>query len=121
YGVMAAVSTLFVTKDEPVHARLCGPLEQWLHAVLFVLHPIVLAAFALLWWTGHPGVLAVPLAVVIAFGAYQLVYWNVVRREPYRAGGTHIDNRWYADLGARWYDADDTPIALLRAEGRHRN
>ncbi|MBC7977120.1 MAG: 3-demethylubiquinone-9 3-O-methyltransferase [Myxococcales bacterium] len=32
-----------------------------------------------------------------------------------------VNNTWYADLGARWYTAEDTPIALLRAESRHRN
>jgi 2-polyprenyl-6-hydroxyphenyl methylase/3-demethylubiquinone-9 3-methyltransferase len=32
-----------------------------------------------------------------------------------------VNNTWYADLGSRWYDAQDTPIALLRAEARHRN
>jgi 2-polyprenyl-6-hydroxyphenyl methylase/3-demethylubiquinone-9 3-methyltransferase len=32
-----------------------------------------------------------------------------------------VNNDWYADLGARWYTARDTPIALLRAESRHRN
>jgi 2-polyprenyl-6-hydroxyphenyl methylase / 3-demethylubiquinone-9 3-methyltransferase len=32
-----------------------------------------------------------------------------------------VNNAWYADLGARWYEARDTPIALLRAEARQRN
>ncbi|MGH9889303.1 MAG: hypothetical protein ACREBE_27460, partial [bacterium] len=57
YIGLAIFSTLFVTKDEGVHARLCSGGEQWLHAVLFVLHPIVLAAFAYLWWTGAVGLL----------------------------------------------------------------
>ncbi|MBA3501372.1 MAG: 3-demethylubiquinone-9 3-O-methyltransferase [Deltaproteobacteria bacterium] len=47
---------------------------------------------------------------------YQIVYWGFVRRET-----RTVNNEWYADLGARWYAADDTPIALLRAESRHRN
>ena len=117
YGGLAVLSTLFVTKDEPVHAKLCGAGEHWLHAVLFVLHPIVLAAFALLWWQGERTLLAIQLGVVAAFGAYQAIYWNVVRARPERT----VDNTWYAPLGTRWYEADDTPIALLRAEARHRN
>jgi 2-polyprenyl-6-hydroxyphenyl methylase/3-demethylubiquinone-9 3-methyltransferase len=116
YAGLASFSTLFVTKDEAVHARLCGGGEQWLHAILFTLHPIVLAAFGALWWTGHREVLVVQLAATLGFLAYQVVYWNVVRDEP-----RPVNNTWYADLGARWYEARDTPIALLRAEARHRN
>jgi 2-polyprenyl-6-hydroxyphenyl methylase / 3-demethylubiquinone-9 3-methyltransferase len=119
YVVLAVFSTLFVTKDEPIHARACTAGEHWLHAILFILHPIVLAAFAFMWWAGEQTLLAVQLALVGAFGVYQLVYWNVVRdrRERPRA----VNNTWYAPLGERWYEADDTPIALLRAEARHRN
>ena len=117
YGALAVFSTLFVTKDEPIHARLCSAGEQWLHSILFVLHPIVLAAFALLWWRGQSTVISVQLGVTIAFGLYQVVYWNLLRDRSVKA----INNTWYADLGARWYDAQDTPIALLRAEARHRN
>lgn len=116
YIGLAAFSTLFVTKDEFVHAKLCSGGEQWLHAVLFVLHPIVLFAFGGLWWYGHTTPLVAQLIVTVAFMTYQVVYWCVLRA-PRRA----IDNAWYADLGARWYTAEDTPIALLRAESRHRN
>ncbi len=116
YVGLAIASTLFVTKDEAVHAKLCTAGEHWLHAILFVLHPIVLAAFAVLWWNGHHTVLAGQLALVLAFMGYQIVRWNVIGRRP-----RTIDNTWYGPLGERWYDADDTPIALLRAEARHRN
>jgi 2-polyprenyl-6-hydroxyphenyl methylase/3-demethylubiquinone-9 3-methyltransferase len=56
------------------------------------------------------------LAAVLAFCGYQIVYWNLVRVPARR-----VDNAWYADLGSRWYEAQDTPIALLRAEARQRN
>jgi 2-polyprenyl-6-hydroxyphenyl methylase/3-demethylubiquinone-9 3-methyltransferase len=110
YVVLAIGSTLFVTKDEAVHASLCTAGEHWLHSILFALNPIVLAAF----WFASPSVLALQLAIVLAFMAYQIIYWSV-RREHV------IDNAWYGELGARWYEAQDTPIALLRAEARHRN
>src|SRR5678815_1086653 len=71
YVVLAIGSTLFVTKDEPVHAKLCSGGEQWLHAVLFALHPIVLAAAGAAWWTGHRTLLAVQTAATAAFGFYQ--------------------------------------------------
>jgi 2-polyprenyl-6-hydroxyphenyl methylase/3-demethylubiquinone-9 3-methyltransferase len=32
-----------------------------------------------------------------------------------------VNNRIYAELGARWYEAQDDPVALLRAESRLRN
>ena len=114
YVGLAIVSTLFVTKDEFVHAKLCTGGEQWLHSILFVLHPIVLAAFAGMWWTGQTGPLVGQFVVTVLFMTYQVVYWNL-------RGGPVVNNEWYADLGARWYTADDTPIALLRAESRHRN
>jgi len=32
-----------------------------------------------------------------------------------------VNNAIYDQLGSRWYDANDDPVALLRAEARHRN
>jgi 2-polyprenyl-6-hydroxyphenyl methylase/3-demethylubiquinone-9 3-methyltransferase len=32
-----------------------------------------------------------------------------------------VNNAIYSELGARWYEAADDPVALLRAESRHRN
>jgi 2-polyprenyl-6-hydroxyphenyl methylase / 3-demethylubiquinone-9 3-methyltransferase len=116
YIGLAIFSTLFVTKDEFVHAKLCSGGEQWLHSVLFALHPIVLFAFGGLWWSGFTAPLVGQLVVTLAFMGYQIIYWCVLRA-PVRA----VNNDWYADLGTRWYAADDTPIALLRAESRHRN
>src|SRR5688572_26770565 len=53
YAALALASALFVTKDEPVHAMLCDRAEQWLHGLLFALHPLALGAFAYAWWHGH--------------------------------------------------------------------
>ena len=119
YVGLAVLSMLFVTKDEPVHARLCGGGEQWLHANLFVLHPIMLLGCGLMWWSGRVEVLVVQLALTVAFLAYQIVYWNLLAGDE--STTTAVNNEWYGDLGARWYTAEDTPIALLRAEARHRN
>jgi 2-polyprenyl-6-hydroxyphenyl methylase/3-demethylubiquinone-9 3-methyltransferase len=115
YIALAIGSTLFVTKDEGVHAKLCGAGEQWLHAVLFALHPMVLASFGYLDYLGEHDILIGQLVVTLAFMTYQILYWNLPSR------GRTINNEWYADLGERWYHAQDTPIALLRAESRQRN
>jgi 2-polyprenyl-6-hydroxyphenyl methylase/3-demethylubiquinone-9 3-methyltransferase len=114
YTVLAALSCITITKDEWVHREHCSAGELWLHSLLFVLHPVVLFALAF----SPPALLAGQLAATTAFCGYQLVYWNIIvpGREAAR-----IDNAWYADLGTRWYTAEDTPIALLRAEARHRN
>lgn len=81
YVALAAFSSLFVTKDEPVHARLCGAGEQWLHAMLFVLHPVVFFCYALLWREGgYGGVMIAQWALTVAFGMYQYLYWNVIWR-----------------------------------------
>jgi hypothetical protein len=77
FAVLGFISCLFVTKDEPVHARVCGVGERWLHAVLFVLHPIVFLCYALLWRAGETTLMAVFFGATLLFGVYQVLYWNV--------------------------------------------
>jgi len=88
FVLLAIFSCVFVTKDEPVHRRYCSGAEQWLHALLFILHPIVLASAALLWPGASPGMvrfsgfektfLELVLLLMVSFGIYQLVFWNFV-------------------------------------------
>jgi len=102
YAGLAALSCLFITKDEPVHARACTAGEHWIHALLFVVHPAGLAVVALLWPAVHahgdgallPSWLAptapmgrlvgIELALTASFFVYQTVYWNFPwqRRTP---------------------------------------
>jgi hypothetical protein len=49
YFGFSALSCLLITKDEWVHTRECGASENWLHALLFVLHPVALGAAAWAW------------------------------------------------------------------------
>jgi biotin transporter BioY len=78
YIALATLSSLLVTKDEPMHRRLCTAGETWLHALLFVLHPVVFLCFGLLWQSGERTLLGLQLAATVAFGMYQLVYWSVI-------------------------------------------
>jgi hypothetical protein len=79
YIALAAFSCLLITKDEPLHAKLCDARESWLHAVLFVLHPIVFMGFGLLWWSGeNRRVIGLQCALTIAFAIYQSAYWSLV-------------------------------------------
>ncbi len=82
YLVAAAFSCLFITKDEFVHAAQCGPAEHWLHAVLFVLHPVVLASAAFLWFHDARGWIVAQAMLTLAFGLYQTVYWNTSWLKP---------------------------------------
>ncbi|MBW8887515.1 MAG: 3-demethylubiquinone-9 3-O-methyltransferase [Fibrobacteres bacterium] len=108
YVLAAVLACLVVTKDEWVHARHCGGTEAWLHACLFLLHPVILGiagawAFgglvggASAWGhgSGHEefGVfLAVQTALTALFGVWQATYWNGPwgRMRPVlaRVGGT---------------------------------
>ncbi|HEX2613483.1 MAG TPA: hypothetical protein VHO02_07805 [Fibrobacteria bacterium] len=72
----AAFSCLFITKDEWVHARYCVPGEQWLHAVLFVLHPVLFLAMFLLWMTDDTKWLILQAILVSTFFLWQTLYWN---------------------------------------------
>jgi hypothetical protein len=97
FAALAIFSCIFVTKDEPVHRRHCSAAEHWIHSVLFLLHPLVLASAALLWPalgnSSDPGLpaairysglerafLCYSCALMIGFGIYQFVYWNVLWR-----------------------------------------
>jgi hypothetical protein len=90
YGAACGLSCLCVTKDEWVHARRCSGAEAWLHACLFLLHPVLLAsaglwAFGGLLPGGSPGMrgsaafgtfLAIQAGLTAAFGLWQIGFWN---------------------------------------------
>lgn len=84
----AVFSCLFVTKDEGVHLRECPVLEQRLHALLFMVHPILFLS-GWLWWGRMdvlqgdlPGALnarewiQLQLLIMLGFGTYQLIAWR---------------------------------------------
>ena len=77
YFVLAAFSCLFVTKDEFVHGELCTAGENWLHALLYLFHPLCFIAAAMIWRSGeHVGFLQGQVVVIGVFMIYQIVYWN---------------------------------------------
>jgi hypothetical protein len=80
FVALAGFSCLFVAKDEWVHARLCGGGEQALHALLFLLHPLLFAAGWFLWKAGETGWLMGQCLVVGGFMVYQVAYWNIWKR-----------------------------------------
>lgn len=83
YILLSLISCLLVTKDEFIHHECCPAKEQWLHALLFINHPIVLLCMGWMWSAGtlyHP-FLTIQLTVVTLFCLYQLIYWNLIWEE----------------------------------------
>ncbi len=74
--VMAVFSCLFITKDEFVHSKECSPFENWLHAVLFVLHPILFLSAAMLWKEGSDFIRYQPIMIFV-FMIYQILRWSI--------------------------------------------
>ncbi len=79
YVGLGAASCLVITKDEWVHASSCSSKEHWLHAMLFILHPVLLGATGLLWHRNEGGWLRVGLPLMATLIAlYQFVFWVVL-------------------------------------------
>lgn len=90
YTGAAVLSTLFVTKDEWIHAGACTGGEMWLHAFLFAMHPVLLFLAGAYWWSSGVGAageagggrgffgafLAGQAVVTALFLAWQALYWN---------------------------------------------
>ena len=102
YIALSIFSCVFVTKDEFVHKECCPAEEQWLHALLFLNHPVVLTAAGLLWpvvegaggpaWLSGflPYVRELRMFLVVQAGCtalfllYQIIYWNFLWKDKVR-------------------------------------
>ena len=77
YIFLCIISCLFITKDEWVHQKECSPLEQWLHSVLFMLHPLVFVSAGIMWRKGYGEIfLGVLPFFVSLFMLFQIVRWS---------------------------------------------
>jgi hypothetical protein len=77
YSGLALFSCLFVTKDEFVHAKECSPGEHWLHAVLFILHPIILGFAGWMWFRQIEKSFLFGQSILTGvFLIYQIIYWS---------------------------------------------
>lgn len=99
YIALSVFSCLFVTKDEFVHKECCSVSEQWLHALLFLNHSVVLTVTGFLWlvidkadtplWLSGllPYVneirtlLLFQTGFIAIFCVYQLIYWNLIWKD----------------------------------------
>jgi hypothetical protein len=79
YIALCAFSCLLITKDEFVHTEHCEAAENWLHAVLFVLHPITFFASGIIWQKKlSPTFLQVQLLLLLFVMFYQIIYWRLL-------------------------------------------
>ena len=113
YIGLSIFSCLLITKDEFVHIEKCTASESWLHAILFILHPVVLfVSFKIAYDPSLKPFFYIQFALAGLMFLYQIIYWNLIKNDA------PIDNSIYDSLGDRWYTAFDDPVALLRLESK---
>jgi hypothetical protein len=78
YISLALFSMIFITKDEFIHSVQCSPLENWLHSLLFVLHPLIFFSSGILWkYYPSDEFLSFQPVLVGAFMIYQISKWSI--------------------------------------------
>ena len=95
YIGLSILSCLMVTKDEFVHKHHCPGAENWLHALLFILHPLTLITAGLMWpviqngelsyWMDNQEALHTFMTgqtvAIFAFFMYQVIFWNIIWKD----------------------------------------
>lgn len=94
--LLFTVSIISITKDEFVHQKYCDGGEQWFHSILFILHPLMILGFGLLWYLSQtltinrPGelyaigpslaksILLFQTIAILLYTFYQIIFWNVL-------------------------------------------
>ncbi len=77
------ISTLIITKDEWIHAEQSSPAENWLHSLLFILHPLSLGVLYFYWKNGENFLITFQTGIISLFFIYQVVYWNILKKDRY--------------------------------------
>ncbi len=83
YVGLCAFSCLFITKDEFVHTQHCEARENWLHSVLFVIHPITFLSAGYIWFYNlNSDFIKMQPLVILVFMFYQILYWSPLWKKP---------------------------------------
>lgn len=78
YLAVAIFSCLFITKDEFIHRDHCCKAELWLHALLFILHPLTFLGTYLIWRDFNNHIFfKFQLALTLGFMLYQIMKWSI--------------------------------------------
>jgi len=83
--ILSIFSCILITKDEIVHSEECLPLEQWLHSVLFIIHPIALYFLWEAWKNELHSLIQVQSVIIFIFMLYQYFYWNIYKGTRHEA------------------------------------
>lgn len=83
FVILSIISSLIITKDEFVHTKQSSVAENYLHALLFILHPLALIVLYKFWQTGETIFINLQILVITAFMFYQIIYWNFLRKNKY--------------------------------------
>ncbi len=77
YLLLAVFSCVLITKDEFIHTENASTQENWLHSLLFILHPVPLMGAGLLWMGSvEKPTFALMGIFVFSFMIYQIGYWG---------------------------------------------
>ena len=76
FMISSIISTLMITKDEFIHSRECDSWEQWLHSLLFIIHPIALISLWVAGIKGYHEIVYIQSIIVFLFLSYQIIYWS---------------------------------------------
>ncbi len=77
YIALCCFSCVFITKDEFVHSKECSGAEQWLHSMLFVLHPLCFLSAYYLFQKQDVFFLQIQTGVIFLFMLYQIIRWSI--------------------------------------------
>ncbi len=82
---LCVLSSILVTKDEFVHADECDAPEQWLHAFLFLIHPVSLFCLWFAWKNQLNLIIQIQAGIIFLFTVYQIVYWIFLKGKRHEA------------------------------------
>jgi hypothetical protein len=82
---LSIFSCLIITKDEFVHNEECLAGEQWLHSILFIVHPVSLFLLFLAWENSLNSLIQIQSLIIFIFMLYQIIYWNLFRGQDNEA------------------------------------
>jgi hypothetical protein len=82
FTILSIISTLIITKDEWVHTQESSAGENWLHSLLFIVHPIALIALFFAWSYSFNIFIFLQTFIISLFLIYQIIYWNFYQRDP---------------------------------------
>lgn len=80
FGILSILSTLIITKDEFIHTEECEGTENFLHAFLFILHPLALMGLFFAWKLQLNQIIMIQTGIIGSFMLYQIIFWNFIKR-----------------------------------------